>query len=377
MATPSTILIPQPRLEKAAGLHRVAAVVDGTEVFFESSLPLVARSESLVSAFLLPAMARGADLEVAGPLGDVFLANLAFVRSRATQWWPQLSAGRVRAATGEEAPRLPDAGVFYTGGADSSYALQQLHPRLRYAVFAEGFDIKLDDARRLAGAREWLSRTARACDVAFAIVRTNLRSHPLFRSVSWEITHGAALASIAHALAGVVGTMYLAASDVQPPWGSEPELDAAWSSESMRLENFSAELSRLQRVSAIARWEPLRGRLRVCWENKSSDLNCGICEKCVRTRLQLHASGAPDGLDSFPRGRSLRSAIRNLDFVQHEIHAQWREVAARVEEPAIRREVERLLARRKAPVWRRSVRNAGKLARRAARWASRRAASIF
>jgi len=317
MATPSTILIPQPRLEKAAGLHRVAAVVDGTEVFFESSLPLVARSESLVSAFLLPAMARGADLEVAGPLGDVFLANLAFVRSRATQWWPQLSAGRVRAATGEEAPRLPDAGVFYTGGADSSYALQQLHPRLRYAVFAEGFDIKLDDARRLAGAREWLSRTARACDVAFAIVRTNLRSHPLFRSVSWEITHGAALASIAHALAGVVGTMYLAASDVQPPWGSEPELDAAWSSESMRLENFSAELSRLQRVSAIARWEPLRGRLRVCWENKSSDLNCGICEKCVRTRLQLHASGAPDGLDSFPRGRSLRSAIRNLDFVQH------------------------------------------------------------
>jgi hypothetical protein len=208
-------------------------------------------------------------------------------------------------------------------------------------------------------------------------VRTNLRSHPLFRSLSWEITHVAALASVAHALSEVVGTMYVAASDVEPPWGSAPELDAAWSSESMRIENFSAELSRLQRVASIARWEPLRGRLRVCWENKSSDLNCGFCEKCVRTRLQLHASGAPDGLDSFPGGRPLRSAIRRLEPVQHELHGQWREIASRLSDERLRREVERVLDGRNPPAWRRAVKSARGFARRASRWAARRAASLF
>jgi hypothetical protein len=248
---------------------------------------------------------------------------------------------------------------------------------VRYAVFTEGFDIRLDDAARLAAARAWLSATSRRCGVAFAIVRTNLRSHPLFRGLSWEVTHGAALASIAHALAGVVGTMYLAASDVEPPWGSAPDLDAAWSSQDMRIENFSSELSRLRRVAAIAGWEPLRGRLRVCWENRSSDLNCGVCEKCVRTRLQLHVSGAPDALDSFPAGRTLRASVRRLDLVQPELHGQWREAAERLDDPLLRRDVDRLLARTRPPAWRRGAREASRFARRAARWASRRAASIL
>jgi len=372
----STIRIPEPRLELSApGLYRVAATIEGQEVFFESSLPLSPGTESLACAFLLPAMARGARLEVEGPLGATFLSNLDFVRRRARQWWPQLSAGEVDAPVREDdGPASGDAGVFYTGGADSSYALKKLHPTLKYAVFTEGFDIPLEDTERLTKARDWLSHTVRACGVAFAVVRTNLRRHRVFRRLSWEVTHGAALAAVAHALAGIIGTMYLAASDVEPPWGSTPELDAAWSSDSMRIENYSGELSRLERVAAIARWEPLRGRLRVCWENKSSDLNCGYCEKCVRTRLQLHASGAPDGLGSFPRGRPLRSAIRRLDPVQTELHGQWREIAGRLEDPRLRREVERVLSGANPPRWRRGAQSATRLARGAAKWAMRRAA---
>jgi len=371
----STILVPEPRLELSApGLYRIVTTVEGEEVFFESSLPLSPGAESFVCAFLLPAMARGARLEVESPLGERFLSNLDFVRRRARQWWPELSGGDVAAPVRDDEPLTSDAGVFYTGGADSAYALQQLHPRLKYAVFTEGFDIPLEDSERLIRARAWLSHTVRSCGVAFAVVRTNLRRHPLFRSLSWEITHGAALAAVAHSLAAVVGKMYIAASDVEPPWGSTPELDAAWSSESMQIENYSAEYSRLQRVGSIARWEPLRGRLRVCWENKSSDLNCGYCEKCVRTRLQLHASGAPDGLDSFPPGRPLRAAIRRLDPVQHELHGQWREIAGRLEDARLRREVERVLSGANPPRWRRGAQEASRFARRAAKWAMRRAA---
>ena len=150
----STILVPEPRLELSApGLYRIVTTVEGEEVFFESSLPLSPGAESFVCAFLLPAMARGARLEVESPLGERFLSNLDFVRRRARQWWPELSGGDVAAPVRDDEPLTSDAGVFYTGGADSAYALQQLHPRLKYAVFTEGFDIPLEDSERLIRAQ--------------------------------------------------------------------------------------------------------------------------------------------------------------------------------------------------------------------------------
>ena len=361
-----TLAIPEPKLEMAGpDLWRLTASVDGSEVFFEASVPLSPRPEVLVCPFLLPTMSRGMDMEVAGVLSAGFLENLKFVRHRAMEWWPELSAGNVRACIGPPAPPAPHAAVFYTGGVDSSYVLQQLHSRLRYAIFVEGFDVSLKDLPRLQGVREWLGKTTRVCGVELLVVRTNLREHPLFREVGWEISHIAALAAIAHALGQHVHTMYIAASDVEPPWGSAPDLDAAWSSESVHIENFSAELTRLQRVASIANWTPLRGRLRVCWENNSSDLNCGFCEKCVRTRLGLYVSGAPDGLDSFPPDQSLRATLGRLSSVPHELHGQWREVAASLTDPGLRREVERILQGRPHPLWWRALRRLKRIARQA------------
>lgn len=371
MSASNLITIPQPRLEIAGpDLWRIVASVAGTEVFFESRVPLSPRPEVLVCTFLLPAMSLHANLEVSGPLDAGFLENLAFVRRRAKEWWPELSAGEVCAPVTAAAPPGPDSGVFYTGGVDSSYVLQQLHPRLRYAVFVEGFDIPLEDADRLRRARESLGATAAACGVEFVVVRTNLRAHPLFKLVRWGTNHIGALAAMAHALGSHVHTMYVAASDVPPPWGSAPDLDAAWSSESVKIENFSAELSRLQRVASIARWERLRGRLRVCLALKTRELNCGTCEKCIRTRMQLFVTGAPDGLDSFRTGPSLRSAIGSLYSVSHEVEGQWREVAAALRDRRLLKQVERALAGRRQPLWRRGLRQLRRVATRTLREAA-------
>jgi hypothetical protein len=332
-------------------------------VFFESRTPLVPRTEALVCPFLLPAMSLHANLEVSGSLDEGFLENLAFIRRRAKEWWPHLSAGEVRAPVTAPAPPGQHAGVFYTGGADSSYALQQLHPRLRYAVFTEGFDIKLEHEDRLRRARESLGTTVKACGVEFVVVRTNLRSHPVFNVARWGMTHIGALAAIAHILGPHMHTMYVAASDVPPPWGSAPDLDPAWSSRSIQIENYSAELTRLQRVASIAQWGPLRGRLRVCPDINSPAFNCGSCEKCVRTWMQLYISGAPDGLDSFREGLPLRSGIGTLYSVPPEVEGQWREIAAKLRNRGLLRQVERLLAGRRQPLWRRGLRHLRRTAR--------------
>lgn len=357
MSDTSVIAIPTPRLERAGpDLWRLVATVAGTEVFFESRLELSARPEVLVCPFLMPVMSLHANLDVEGPLDAAFLENLAFVRKRAHDWWPALSRGEVRAPAGTAAPPGPDAGVFYTGGIDSAYVLQQLHPRLRYAVFVEGFDIPLQDEERLRRARAALGATAAACGVEFVTIRTNLRDHPVFKLVRWGTNHIGALAAMAHALGAHVHTMFVAASDVPPPWGSAPDLDAAWSSCSVRLENYSAELSRLERVASVAKWDRLQGRLRVCLALKTRELNCGMCEKCIRTRMQLLVSGSPDGLASFETAPSLRTAIGSLYEVLPEVEGQWREILGRLEDRRLLRQVERALAGRRQPLWRRALR---------------------
>jgi len=365
MTTSKIISLPQPHLACAGPtLWRVEANVEGIDLFIEAPIPLLPRAESLVCPFLFPAMLEHADLEVAGTLDSTFQKNLVFVRNRATEWWPELGAGEVHAPLGSGAKRGTRAGFFFTGGIDSSYVLQQLHPQLRYAVFVEGFDIGLWDRERLDKARAWLKTTTEKCGMELVVVRTNLREHPLFSKVSWEITHVAALAAVAHALGEHVDRMHIAASDVAPPWGSAPELDAAWSSASMELVNYSAELTRLERVRSLAHWEPIRGRLRVCWANRSSELNCGFCEKCVRTRMQLFVCGAPDGLDSFPAEPGLSSVLGRLDVVQKDLHEQWREISANLTDRRLQRQIEGLLKRSNAGLLRRIVRRLKRIARR-------------
>ena len=51
------------------------------------------------------------------------------------------------------------------------------------------------------------------------------------------------------------------------------------------------ELSRLEKVRLISEWDAAVNNIRVCWEGDVPGENCGICEKCVRTQLELVAVG--------------------------------------------------------------------------------------
>ena len=64
--------------------------------------------------------------------------------------------------------------------------------------------------------------------------------------------------------------------------------------------------------------------------DSTADLNCGFCEKCVRSRMQLYVCGARDGLDSFPKEVPLRPALSSLRALDQDTVGQWDEIAARL-----------------------------------------------
>ncbi len=82
--------------------------------------------------------------------------------------------------------------------------------------------------------------------------------------------------------------------DTPVPWGSHPAVDGLLSSQRVTVIHEGARFSRLQKVRDIAKWPAALVALRPCPANPAAQANCGKCEKCLRTRLELLAAGVEE-----------------------------------------------------------------------------------
>jgi hypothetical protein len=90
------------------------------------------------------------------------------------------------------------------------------------------------------------------------------------------------------------------------PWGSHPLLDPLWRTEGTEIIHDSAEVSRFDKLAALAHDEVAQEHLRVCWENRDGAYNCGRCEKCTRTMIALRAHGVLERFRTFDTPLELR-----------------------------------------------------------------------
>ncbi len=322
MPTNTPLTISPVQLARHDGACRVSAMVGGEEVWFESDVELRPSAEALLSAFLIPAMMEGRALRTDDTVCSVWAEHAAQARAIASRYWG-LAGGDVIAPVAPVKADTQTTGVFFTGGVDSFHALLTNLDSVSTLIFVQGFDIPLTDKARLEATARMLERVAKACKLRVLTVRTNLRQHPVFRRAHWgNHTHGAALGAISQLLASHVGHVLIASSDVPPPHGSTVELDRCWSSAAVSVGTAGPGVARLDKVAAIAHHPLVHRELRVCWENRSDSLNCGACEKCVRTQVQFAAAGALDQLTCFGP-IDLPARIRALWSIPHHLAGQW------------------------------------------------------
>jgi hypothetical protein len=201
----------------------------------------------------------------------------------------------------------PRRGVaLLSGGVDSLHLLtrnRQLyrpgHPAyIKDAIFVHGFDIgkrrRDPENERYSAALQQLARLAAEAEVRLIPCRTNLRHLPS-RPGFWEYRHsGAALAAVGHAatldpaFVFIGGTFCL---NNPVPWGSHPAVDGLLSSQRVTVVHDGARFSRLEKVRDVASWPAALAILRPCPAEPGFEANCGKCEKCLRTRLELLAAG--------------------------------------------------------------------------------------
>jgi len=232
-------------------------------------------------------------------------------------WWASWGGMHPRPPTIETPPRRRSrnhtasrrAVSCLSGGVDGLHTL--LHNRrlyregdpayIREALFIHGFDIgkrpRDPETGRFRMALGRLKPVAAEAGVRLIPCRTNLRHLPS-KPGFWANRHnGAALAAVGHsATLGpaylFVGGTYHVANPV--PVGSHPAVDGLFSSQRLTVIHDGSRFSRLEKVRDLAGWPTALAALRVCPGNEVDRPNCGRCEKCLRTRLELLAVGVEE-----------------------------------------------------------------------------------
>ncbi len=236
----------------------------------------------------------------------------------------------------------PRAASFLSGGVDSSALLRtnrlllpKDHPSsYRDCLFVHGFDIggleqNGEEADTYELALSAVSAIAHDADAVLIPVFTNVRH--LYDDVSfWMYTfNGAALASTAHAFSLRLTSISIA-SDFDIPnltlAANHPLVEPNLGSSGLRIRHGGLLHSRIERVRLISGWDAALDNLRVCTMNPPGRLNCGRCEKCLRTMLELLALGVLERTSLFGAHDVLPEMLKDLHLTERYQDAWYSEL---------------------------------------------------
>lgn len=226
---------------------------------------------------------------------------------------------RIEAKTQSSLPtnkKSSRAGFLFSGGVDSLAILRT--NRLNYPLSHPGsmvdgvlvYGLEVEEEESFDYVVNSLSQLAEDAKINLIPIYTNIYEHIKDLDPNWRFWvyeyQGAALAAVAHTLHQRISRISIASSFDIPnvyPHGSHPLIDPYYSSYDFQIRYDDLLLSRLEKVQLLADWDVALKHLRVCnFTNKyqSGQLNCGKCEKCLRTMLALEIAGVLENATAFP-----------------------------------------------------------------------------
>jgi hypothetical protein len=277
---------------------------------------LTGNCESFLAGGILPCMKVGEGQLIAeGEISKKLFSALPVIQDIYCTWDTSLHRAEITNVIPLSRPHLIEnrVGAFFSGGVDSFYTLLKHQDVITDLIFVHGLDIRLSDISLRDEASKQIHEVATNFDKNVIEIETNIRE--FFDSyVDWGLLgHGAALAAIGHLLCSTFHRIFIPATHTYSelfPWGSHPVLDPLWSSESLQFTHDGCEATRVEKVSLIAKYDIALQTLRVCWENPNSSYNCGRCEKCLRTMINLKVNNALDRCTTFDKELNIKNILK-------------------------------------------------------------------
>jgi hypothetical protein len=331
------------RSERRNDRARVAATVrwensdrPTQEIYFETDAAfakdLTCNPDAFVVGCVIPAFHYGEkriliDAEICPELRDGLTTVITVMR----HWYhdPHKQLLQIEAKTRKTLlnPFKTDrTGVFLSGGLDSFAAL-----RANRVNFPAGHPGSFKDALVVYGFHWQEPDTFKQVLDSLAVVAKEVGIIPIGISTNlltaiqgWELWAdmliSGGFAAVGHCFANRLTTVALASAGFcfpkrLNPHGSHPLIDPTYSSSDLRIHQEGSGLSRLEKIRLIADWDFALKNLRVCNNTEkihSAALNCGNCEKCIRTMLGFEALGMLDKVPVFPAPTVSVDQIRPL-----------------------------------------------------------------
>jgi hypothetical protein len=285
--------------------------------FSSQGAELEQTADSLLAMVLLPAMRSGRNAQVVGDISPRLAAASSQIQALLHSWDPH----KYRVVELNLTPRLTAesstgrTACLFSSGLDSLAEVLSRGSEIDDLLYVHGFDVPFGDTPRREDAQSIVRAAAAGLGFPLLEIETDMRVFS-DRFFTWEEFHGAGLAAIAHLLQKTHRRLRIATSHVgeqRSAWGSHPLLDPLWSTERMEIVHSQPGVSRVEKAALIASSEVAMANLRVCYLPPPGMVNCGRCEKCLRTAVSLAAVGALGRCKTLP-GRVDPVEIANLQL---------------------------------------------------------------
>jgi hypothetical protein len=305
-----------------------------SEIYFETdeefSQGLSCNPHAFLIGCIMPAMHLGEkrvyiDAEVSPEILEGVVIAMRWIslwRHKQTYSVPRIEA---KTKTSLSVHRPQRAGIFFSGGIDSLGTLR--YNRLNFSLdhpwsIKDGllvFGLETDTQEKFDYVLSSLSALAKDANITLIPVYTNLRYLEDDWSFWEHVFQDAVLSAIAHAFSKRFTAVTISSTYDIPnikPYGTHPLLAMSFTSSDLMIRYDGIILSRFDKIKLLADWDVALKNIRVCNRSelyKSDLLNCGECNKCVRTMLELMAIGVLHKATAFPEknisGELLRSVM--------------------------------------------------------------------
>lgn len=252
------------------------------------------------------AASSGTDLVVEGPVSREQLEHLDEYLQIWHNWRPDLYEHVEIRAEQEVDVAVPEgrggAVMGFSGGVDAGFALAahstgalgRLSREVDLGILVVGWDLRHgdDEARELAIGKA--KRALDAYDVDMGVVSTNWQQD---FCDAWFMSFNSGLMSILHTFAATHSAAIHATDRSyrdeleSKPYGSHLMINHLLGHHGFPVVSTGGSHTRAERVAFLADHPALTRELRVCHKPHAGGGNCGHCEKCIRTQLELRAAG--------------------------------------------------------------------------------------
>lgn len=310
---------------------------------------LVPDPHAFLIAGALPAMHFGEKrIWVDGPVCPQLLENIDVALHWIVHWFypgrrkpiPIATAG-MRPAAAEGTSR---AGFLFSGGVDSLATLRHNHlnypsghpARILDGLIIYGLEVQNDVS--FNHVLRHLEVIAADADIRMTPLYTNIRelgpeNDRTFWADFWLKQYmGATFGAAIHALSGRFSLFSINSCHDIPnliPYSSHPLVNPYYSSADLRIRHEGINFSRYEKTRIISDWQVAIDNLRVCNDSRTYQqeiLNCGVCERCVRTMLAMLCCGVLDRSGAFAENNVTTARVEASVIVRPNNLPMYREL---------------------------------------------------